>query len=143
MPEPLSSNNSSVYDRSTQLSPLDGCDPTTSSCAALPPVEIEPVRIEGDAGKQALLERLESNRCGTEKAGAALAGLALGVAVVQLNPPGAFVSSLGVAKELSALSHCHQAGAERTAVVARCEARGGVAAQGVNDNEVICFVNSP
>src|SRR6185369_15570142 len=115
MPEPISSNNSSVYDRSALQSPVDGCDPTTSSCAAQPPIEIEPVHIDGDACKQALLQRLESSRCDAEKGGTGLAVLGLAVAVVQVSPPAALLASLAIVKEGSALRNCELLGVERAA----------------------------
>ncbi len=82
MPAPISSNNSSVYDPSTPVSRGGDCDPSNATCssapsqqAASPSVTIPEVHIDGDAGKQELIKRLEARNtpsCATEAKNAGL-----------------------------------------------------------------------
>jgi hypothetical protein len=143
MPAPISSNNSSVYDPSAQQSLANDCDPMLSSCVSQPAVEIEPVHIDGDAGKQALLQRLEASRCSSDKNEAVLALVAVGVAVQQVSPLAAFLGSAAFAKELSEYSHCREASAQLNAAIGACEARDGTPLKGARDGELICLVPAP
>ncbi len=119
MPTSISNSNSSVYDRSTQVSQAADCDPTNATCSvapvsggqASPPVTIPEVHIEGDAGKQELLRRLEARKapdCSTETKNAILACAAAGATAI-----GGVAASTtgiglvgGVALTLTASAYC-------------------------------------
>lgn len=138
MPEPIQNNaNSSVYDP-------NACDPTIATCAEPPPtrgvVTIEPVVIEGDAGRQALLQKYDADRCRNDlgDAGLACAGLLAGAAT--MGPLGAFIGSVNCARVIVASEDCVAQNRAYREAADSCEARGGLPLMSARPNEIICEV---
>lgn len=154
MPEPIQSNaNSSSYGPSL----TDSCDPTVASCGPPPAaspnvVTIEPVVVEGDAGRQALLQQYDADRCrnlGGEAvfacaatpfvalAGGASAstgvGFAAGVAMT-------VYAAEECARLISAYDDCVEQNRSYREAAAGCEAKDGVPYTSANPNEIICEV---
>lgn len=107
------------------MNQVSECDPSLASCEASSPepspIELMPVRIEGDAGTRSLIESYDHNRapdCRAERndailscftAGAsAVAGVASSVTVI--GAVGGFLTTLGASamcgKDLRAYSDC-------------------------------------
>jgi hypothetical protein len=113
MTTPISTNNSSVYDPSTEMSFADGSAPATSNAGptasvapAGPPVlTIDPVVIEGDAGARQLVQRYEQSRrapdCSVEAKEAALSCAKAGVAAAIT-----LVESISCGKDLATYFEC-------------------------------------
>jgi hypothetical protein len=123
MPTPVS-NNSSVYDLSSQLAEPLACDPSNASCNPPQVLTIPPVYIEADPGKDQLVQQLDAARstCTTQKleailtcaaAGAtALSAVAAAGASFGIGAAAGFlattVASANCGKELRALADCER-----------------------------------
>jgi hypothetical protein len=163
MPDPVSSQNRSVYESSNSIEP-EICDPTSSSCASLGTaspgsprsVTIPPVYVNGDinVGAGELVARhgaLGAPPCKTETANAEvsclLAASSAGATVVA-GPTGiGFVmglfttAGLGAqcSRDVVALLDCREATAQRSNIDADCWSRGGTLLAGANGDS-ICLV---
>ncbi len=162
MPSPISSANSSVYDRTQLVSDASG-DSSTMSWAPEPPVKvvtIEPVLIEGEASRNDLVAAYEQSKrrvpeCQNEALAAAVGcgaaalstastlaaaptgiGLAVGMGATVVNVTNCW-------RLIDAYNDCRELGAARAEVAERCEERGGVPLSGVADNELVCLMVTP
>ena len=141
MPDPIqSSSNSSVYDP-------NACDPEIASCAELPPpapknsvVTVEPVVIEGDAGRQALVQKYDADRCRNELGDAAIACATVGATAAGGSVVGAFLASVNCARVMVAYDNCVAQNRSYREATESCEARGGLPLMSARPNEIICEV---
>ena len=149
MPDPIQSTPSSVYDP-------NACDPAITSCAASPPrsevVTVEPVVIEGDAGKQALLQQYDANQCWSKRGDAALAcgtvvAGAIGTAVTSPTGVGlaigATMTTMAAAncvRLVTEYDNCIEESRSKREAAAACEAKEGIPLLSATGNEVVCLV---
>jgi hypothetical protein len=139
MPDPIqSSGNSSVYDP-------NACDPSNASCVPPPApasqaVTIEPVVIEGDAGRQALLQKYDADRCRNELGDATIACAMVGATAAGGGPVGAFLGAVNCARVIAAYDDCVAQNRSYREASDSCEARGGLPLMSARPNEIICEV---
>jgi hypothetical protein len=150
MPNPIqSTSNSSVYDPAA-------CDPAIMSCQEFPPrsevATIEPVTIEGDAGKQALLKQYDANQCWSKKGDAALACgtvvvSAVGTAVTSPTGvglvAGAALTTMAAAncvRLIADYDDCVDESRSKREAAAACEANQGVPLLSASGDQIVCLV---
>jgi hypothetical protein len=158
MPEPITGP---VQQSMCEPPPISdgGCDPSLMSCApapATPAVTLDPVVVEPDAGKDALVsaydrQRHEAPSCIDNRNSALLScsGVAIGgigLALSGATGVGLVVSSAGLLVSLQrclqsvdGYQSCLEGGAARAAEANRCEERGGTPVTGVDPGEVVCL----
>ncbi|HKO48602.1 MAG TPA: hypothetical protein VJV79_12810 [Polyangiaceae bacterium] len=162
MPNPISSENRSVYDPSATPG-VEECDPHMACCALSSPaspeatrqVTIAPVYVTGDldSGAQQLVGRhdaLAAPSCANERSKANVTcGLAeAGAMTLALSAPTGIGLVLGAiatagagmhcAREIVAARDCEEQGQRRAVLDAECSARDGVLLIGATGN-LICL----
>jgi hypothetical protein len=160
MPEPITGH---VQQSMCEPPPISdgGCDPSLMSCASpAPAAMLEPVAIEPDPARDALISaydrgRHEAPSCVDERNAALLScsGVAIGgvgLALSGATGVGLVVSSAGLLVSLQrclqsvdGYESCLEDGAARAAEANRCEERGGTPVAGVEQGEVVCLTHEP
>ena len=160
MPEPITGH---VQQSMCEPPPISdgGCDPSLMSCASPAPAAMpEPVAIEPDAARQALISAYDRSRhvapsCVDERNAALLScsGVAIGgvgLALSGATGVGLLVSSAGLLVSLErcfqtvdSYASCLEDGAARADKANRCEDGGGTPVAGVDPGEVVCLTNEP
>lgn len=160
MPEPInSSGNSSVHDPTSEMSLVDGCDPSAATCGPPPVasnvVTLDPVVVEGDPGVQALLRRHAADQCLSEKGNAVLscsvavlaatkavvtASTGVGWPVAVLEGSIAALNAANCARVVVAYQDCVDKHEARAQAAVTCEADGGSLVVNERADELVCLV---
>jgi hypothetical protein len=163
MPEPITGH---VQQSMCEPPPISdgGCDSSVMSCAPAAATAtsavLDPVSIEADAGKDALVSAYDRRyhqapTCVDERNGALLAcsGVAISGAGLALTGSTGIGLAISTAGLLVSLERCFQAvdgyercledGAARADQANHCEASGGTPVAGVEPGEVVCLTNEP
>ncbi len=162
MPEPVAGH---VQQSICEPPPMSdgGCDPSLMSCApapATPAITLEPVVVEADAAKDALVSaydrgRHEAPSCIDKRNTALLTcgGVAIGgvgLALSGATGVGLLVSSAGLLvsferclQAVDGYQRCLEDGAARANEANRCEERSGTPVAGVDPRQVVCLTDEP
>ena len=150
MPEPISSNSSSVGAcdptntccEETEGVPAQPSPPATRSAPSEPPVvTIPPIYITGDAAQQLTkhYDERAAAACTNERNAVVAACPNIAAAVVDSGPSTAYVASLVCAQLITAYDSCKDTIERRLKAADFCETQGKAATLGARPDEIICW----